>query len=439
MKRFFDILMQSFPTLPHRRVGGSLVFILNSALAGRSLFSFNFSFFTFNISLFTLLAVTGCIEPPLNLPVQEVKIEMSIETEVMAEVWNLDVDWQTYWYYDWDEYDLKNWGDISYPEPKSYEVRRYFLGAEPGALHTQVDSFAIYEPHFRRAYQFGYYDMLLWSHIDNETHTQVVLFDESDLNNVHASTTYSHGMRRVATRTASSSFSVLSSADDGSTQVTALFNQPEVFYATIASDVHISPNKEDYDYYDEKERCWVKKLNCVLTPRVYIYLVQVIVRNNQSGRIKDVSGDNALSNMAAGTSVNTGHTWNMPAVVYFGSRMKHDMQFEGETVDVIGAKLTTFGLCDMPAYHKGLEPTYTGSRTDLNNDLYIDITRGNGAKQTLQIDVTKQVRSQSHGGVITVVIDANELPDVTPDDPGSGSLFVPTVDDYEEVIYDIIM
>lgn len=386
------------------------------------------------------LLISSCIEPPLHLPAQEVLVEGPVVETELEVVWHVDVDWQKDWYYGWDEDDIKYWKDsIGYTMPTNYEVRRYYQANNPGAPHTNVDPFTIYSTKFRRTYDFGYYDMLLWSNIDSEEHTQVLLIDEDDLDEVHATTTVTHGMNRVVTRSQNDYFNVVAGINAGNSQITGLFNQPEIFYAAYPRDIYISPYIQDYDYYDEVEKCWVKKLNCTLVPRVFIYLVQVILRNNQSGRIKDVAGDNALSNLSAGTSVNDGHTWNLPGVVYFKSRMKHNMDYKGETVDIVGAKLTTFGLCDLPPYEKWTGPEYTGSRTDLRNDLYVGLTFNNGATQTLQIDVTDQVRHQSHGGIITVVIDAKDIPDPPGPDPGSGTLFVPTVEDYDEVIYDIVM
>lgn len=383
------------------------------------------------------LLFASCIEPPLKLPAEDVIVDMPLVQTDMNLVWNLDIDWDTQWHYGWDSIDIKNWGSIDYPEPTNYEVRRYFLGSNPGATHSVVDSLTIYGTSFRRTYEFGYYDMLLWSNIDFDP--QVLVIDESDLNEVHATTTVTHGMMKLATRAEANSFNVVTGVDFNDSQVTGLFNNPEIFYAAYPRDVYISRYKEDYDYFDEKENCWVKKLNCVLTPRVYIYLVQVVLKNNRNGRIKDVSGDNALSNLSAGVSVNNGRTWNMPAVVYFETRMKHDIDYHGEKVDIVGGKLTTFGLCDMPSYEENKSPMYSGSRTDLKNDLYIDLSFSNGAKQTLQVDVTEQVRTQCHGGLITIVIDAKDIPDPPSPTPGSGSVFVPTVEDYEEIIYDIIM
>lgn len=387
----------------------------------------------------SMVGIVGCIEPPLNLAAEEVLVDMPIVMVNMNLVWNLDIDWDVHWHYGWDSDDVNTWGQIDYPEPTSYEIRRYFVGDTPRQKHTNVDPFTIYGKSFRRTYEFGYYDMLIWNNIDSEDDTQVLVIDESDLDEAHASTSISRGLTKVGTRSELSNFNVVSGVSSDNSQITGLFNQPEVFYAAYPRDVHISRSKEDYDYYDDVEQCWVKRLNCSLVPRVYIYLLQVIIKNNQSGRIKDVSGDNAISNMAAGTSVNYGRTWNMPAAVYFMSRMKHNMDYEGQNVDIIGGKFTTFGLCDMPPYEDDKNPMYSGSRTDLSNDLYIDLVFNNGAKQTLQIDITDQLRQQSHGGIISIVLDANDIPDPVSPEVGTGSLFVPTVEDYDEIIYDIIM
>ena len=394
--------------------------------------------------LFTLMATTGitsCIEPPLKLPAQEVLVDVPLVLVDLDVVWNLDIDWTTQWYYDWDERDKELWGEIAYPAPTNYEVRRYFLGSEKGAKHTNVDGFTIYGTHFRRTYEFGYYDMLLWSNIDSEDGTQVVTINENDLDEVTASTTVSRGMSRV-TRSIqlNPNTSVLTGAGtDASGVVTGLYNQPEVFYSAYPQDIYISRFQEDYDYYDEKEQCWVKHINTTLVPRVYIYLVQVVLLNN-NGKITGCTGDNAISNFASGTSVNTGHTWNKPVLVYFGTRFKKDMDVDGKKADIIGGKFTTYGLCDMPSYvDTRANSRYEGSRTDLKNYLYVDLTFSNGAQATLQADVTEQCQKQAHGGVITVVLDANDIEVPPAPESGSGSLFVPTVEDYDEIIYDIQM
>ena len=379
---------------------------------------------TLALTAATLSLPTACIEPPLHLPAEDVIIEMPIVIMDLEVVWNVDLDWKAQWHYGWDDMDEELFGPISYPLPTNYEVRRYFLGDEPQMPHTRegMDGFTIFSNSFRRTYNFGYYDILLWSNIDSPTHTQVVLINEDDVNEVTATTTATRGML----------------SEPQAEQVTGLYNQPEIFYSAYERDIYISRFKEDYDYFDEEHGVWVKQIKSNLTPLVYIYLVQVIVHNND-GRITGATGDAAVSAFASGTSVNTGHTNNRPCMVYFPMRMKRGINVNGENVDILGGKLTTYGLCDMEGWHRGTSADYTGSRTDLDNRLYFTLSFRNGTEKTYSFVVTDQCRQRAHGGVITVHINA---PDITPPDPqtpSSGDLFVPTLEGYDDISYDIIM
>lgn len=364
--------------------------------------------------------LTSCIEPPLKLPAQEILMDLPVVVADLEVVWNIDVDWNTEWHYGWDEVDQELWGDLSYPIPKSYEVRRYFLGEKPRVPHKEVDAFTIYANSFRRTYLFGYYDMLLWSNIESKDQTQVVLIDESNLDEVKASTTVTRAME-------------LPRAEG--VRATALYNQPEIFYSAYPRDLYISRNMEDYDYYNEEENVWVKQVNCQLEPLVYIYLVQIILRNND-GRVKGINGDCAISAFANGTSVNTAHTNNDPCMVYFNTRLKRNLQVKGETVDIIGGKLTTYGLCDMAGFSADSRAQYQGSRGELPNYLYYELIMANGSVKTLRADVTKQCQEQCHGGIITIELNCQDL-EVPGEDPGTGSVFRPIVEDYDELIYDI--
>lgn len=373
-------------------------------------------------AMLLLATITGslssCIQPPLRLPAQELKIDVEARVTNMELVWGIDVDWEKDWYYGWDDQDTKIFGPIGYPEPQSYEVRRYFLGEKPHVKHSQVDAFTIEDPHFRRNYMFGYYDILLWSNIRNAQDEQTVVIDEKDLDQVTASTTISRSIN-------------LKGADE---KPTALFNQPDVFYSTYPRDIYISRNTSDYDYYDENEKVWVKKIHSELTPLVYIYLVQIVVLNN-NGIVRGTNGNCAISAFAPGTVVNDGHTFYAPCLVYFGSRMKKDLDYNGKKVDIIGAKFTTYGLCDMEGYHFGASPQYSGSRADLPNYLYYDLELASGKVVSMNALITEQCQAQSHGGIITVVIDAKDIVD----SGGEGSAFNPTVDDYENLEFEIPM
>lgn len=379
------------------------------------------------IAAVAIAALThSCIKPPLVLPSEEVIIDLPIIVSDIEVVWNIDTDWKREWIYGWDDTDEMLWGSIGYFEPTNYEVRRYYLGGTAGAPHSadNVDGFTVFGTSFRRNYQFGYYDMLIWSNIDSPDGTQVLVVNDTDVNEVKATTTVTRGISRNT---------------DNRDQVTALFNQPEIFYSTYPRDIYISHDFDDYDYFDEENKCWVKHLKSELHPLVYIYLVQIVLHNND-GRVVGTSGDAAVSAFASSTSVNTGHTGYTPCIVYYGTRMKKGLSTaEGETVDVIGGKLTTFGLCDMDPYWTDGRAEYSGSRSDLQNYLYFTLRFSNETSKTMLLPVTDQCQRQSHGGVITVHVDCRNIDLPDPGDPGSGNLFVPTIEDYTDVNYDIPM
>lgn len=383
--------------------------------------------FSFLLTLSVAFQFTSCIEPPLHLPGQEVQILVpAVETELDV-VWNVEADWVTNWYYGWDLKDDSIWGHIGYGEPSTYQVRRYYTAEQPDARHTNVDAFSIRGNSFRRYFSFGYYDLLIWSDIDSKDGTQVLVIDEK-LDSVTATTTGTRGMSRAVSRL------VGNTEVSDTTSIIGLRNQPEIFYAAYPEDVYISSDLSDYEY-DPVENIYIKKIETQLRPLVYIYLVQIVLLNND-GRIKGINGNAALSSMASGTNLNTGHTNNHPTIIYFNTRLKRDKVVNGQPCDIIGGKLTTFGLCDMEPYTRA-GSIYHGSRGTLSNHLFFDLLFSNDGVKTYSVDVTDQCQSQAHGGVITVFIDCSQLTPPEGQQKTSGSLFVPTVEDYDEVFWEI--
>jgi len=371
-----------------------------------------------------LVGMNSCIEPPLHLPGQEIKVELEVAQTELHVVWDNDVQLDHEWYYGWDLKDDSIWGGIAYPMPKSYEVYRYYKGDNPMGMHTNVDVFTIDSTRFRRHFQFGYYDMLIYSNIDSKDGTQVLVLNESG-DSIIATTTGTRGLSR----------SILeASRGDGNDTPIGILNQPEIFFASYSENVYISPNLNDYEY-DPIENVYIKHLEAELRPLVYIYLVQFILTNNDDHRIKGINGNAAISSMASSTNVKTGHTGNKPTFVYFNTRMKEDVMVDGKRCDVFGGKLTTFGLCDNVPYTRS-GAHYGGSRGYLNNIVYYDLVWNNGQTVTYQADVTDQLQRQAHGGIITVKIDCSQL--TPPESELSGSsMFLPTIEDYDEVQWEI--
>lgn len=375
--------------------------------------------------LAAMIGLTSCIEPPLNLPGQELAVELQVAQTELNVIWDNDVQLDHEWYYGWDVKDDSIWGSIAYPIPTSYEVYRYYKGDNPQSMHSAVDMFTINTNRFRRYFQFGYYDMLLYSNIDSKDGTQVLVIKESG-DSVMATTTGTRGISR----------SILdASRANGDETPLGILNQPEIFYAAYTENVYISHNLNDYDY-DPVENVYIKHIETQLRPLVYIYLVQFILTNNEDGRIKGINGNAAISSMASSTNLKTGRTSNSPTLVYFNTRLKENIMVEGKPCDVFGGKLTTFGLCDNEPYTRS-GAAYRGTRSSLNNIVYFDLVWNNNQVKTYEADVTSQMQANAHGGVITIWIDCSKLTPPEDDSSGGGSLFIPTLEDYDEVQWEI--
>ena len=372
-----------------------------------------------------LIGLQGCIEPPLHLPGQETTIEMEVAQTELNLVWDNEIQLDHEWYYGWDIKDDSIWGGIAYPKPESYEVYRYYKGDNPNNKHVSVDMFTIDANRFRRYFQFGYYDMLLYSNVESKDGTQVLVITQSG-DSIMATTTGTRGISR----------SILdASRADGNESPLGMLNQPEIFFGAYSENVYVSPNIEDYEY-DPVENIYIKHIETELRPLVYIYLVQFVLLNNEDGRIKGINGNTAISSMASGTNVKTGHTSSTPSLVYFNTRMKENIMVEGKRCNVFGGKLTTFGLCDNEPYSRsGSE--YRGGRADLKNKVYFDLVWNNGQVKTYEADVTSQMQANSHGGVITVWVDCGQFTQPEGGQETGGSLFIPTIEDYDEVQWNV--
>ena len=178
-----------------------------------------------------------------------------------------------------------------------------------------------------------------------------------------------------------------------------------------------------------------------LQPLSYIYLPQLILHhNNVNGRkVTGVDGDGNLSGMARAVIMNTGVTTSDAITVNFSTRMKQDLTYkDGEQVDIVGAKLLTFGITNLnpgtldtrsydASYSKVLE-------ADKDNRHYLDmrLVFNNGADSTIVFDVTDEVRRLFKGGVITVELDMDTVPIPNRGGGSGGSGMDAVVEDEEE-------
>ena len=165
--------------------------------------------------------------------------------------------------------------------------------------------------------------------------------------------------------------------------------------------------------YDQVHSAVVPSIEVLLRPLVFTYLV----RYEFSHGIEYVGiARGALSGMAESVFLHDGHTGKERATILYDCTV-HDWGIE--------AVVNSFGVPDYP------NSSY--SRTDGFFGLNLELRLKNGKLLTFDHDVTAQVASQPHGGVI--VVKGLEVSDEDGKESGSG--FDVTVDgwgDYEDVI-----
>lgn len=394
------------------------------------------------MTLVALFLLASCsIEPPLRLPAQNVALDrQAVEIRVEA-IWE-NPDWGYEFLYGWEQADVDLYGPAEYEDPKDFELRLYFLGENPDAEHTRVTPSLMRSNFYRSMFYYGYHDILMWSNIYTKDNTQSVLIDER-LDEVNAS----------VTRNSSAPALVSALQKHLAPNRAFMYNQPEIFYSAYYKNLHVTPNPDDYDYYDEQNQCYVKRCDLKGSPLVYIYLLQVVIRNNE-GRIKGINSGAVVSGVSDSVNVNYGNTSRNSSSLLFDLGVKrtkvvpegylnqHHSGFLSqcqlnETVDVLGGRFTTYGLCGMKGYLQEPSRFYNGTEPENKNLVAIDFTFKNDRDSIITFDLGDQMKNTCHGGVLTIEVDASDIP--LPTNPnggggGGGSGFDPYIENYGDTV-----
>ena len=320
-----------------------------------------------------------------ELPIIDLSLEMYWDYELS---YGVTYDWEAEWHYGWDEIDRELFGEIGYVQPQAFNLRRYFTEA-PNAAHTSVLSDYIRGTTFQESFSWGFWDLLIWNDITTIDGIRSILFDETTtLDYVKAYTNESMQPSRYH-----------------APRYTHSFYAPEPLFAAYSQAVEINPNLSGF-VYDDVRNVYVMKLNMALEPLTFIYLTQVILHNNK-GRIVEADGSANLSGMAQSVVLNTGRAGDEAITVNYNVRMKKDCQKDHETVDIVGGRLMTFGMCNTRA-----NALSRAEDLDDRQRHYMDVTLqfNNGMDSTFIFDVTQQVRNRYKGGVITVELDMDTIP-----------------------------
>lgn len=341
----------------------------------------------------------------INLPVVKLNLETYWDYQVAFEG---QYDWHNEWYYGWDETDQELFGPIGYMEPGSFQLRRYYTASTPAGPHNSVVANTVRGNSFKGRFNWGFWDVLVWSDITTSDGVQSLIFDEQST------------LERVTAYTNQT----MSPAFYQAPRYTHSFYQPEDLFAAYDRSIEVNRDLRGFVYDPENDE-YVLRLNMTLQPITYIYLTQVILRHNRN-RIVSVDGQANLSGFGRTTNINTGTADNDPVTVYYHTRFKPNCDMKGETVDIVGGRLMTFGIC-------GMNANQVRQREEVKDDVphFLDLTMqfNNGMDSTFVFDVTEQVRNRWKGGVITVELDMDTVP--VPSRSG-GSAFDAVVKDFED-------
>ncbi len=342
-------------------------------------------------------------EVATDLPIIELQLDVFWDYNTETEG---SYDWRSEWYYGWDDDDKTFFGEIGYTKPSSFQIRRYYTGNAAYGEHTSVLSDIIDGFSYSAPFDWGFWDMLAWNEITTSDGIQSLRLDEQ--------TTLDH----VTAYTGQTMNSVRYQAP----RYTRSFYQPEELFSAYTQAVEINKDLEGF-VYDETRNVWVKQLEMLLRPVTYIYLTQVIIHHN-NGRITGVDGNANLSGMARTVNINTGVTGSDAITVHYYVRFKKGCDMKGESVDIAGGRLMTFGMCN-------LDGTRATRAVEDGVRHYMDVNMqfNNGMDSTFVFDVTDQVRKRYKGGVLTVELDADTIKIPT---RKGGSGFDATVKDFED-------
>lgn len=328
---------------------------------------------------------------------------------------DLEYDWKAEWFYGWDESDMALFGPVGYTMPESFNIRRYHTNA-PNDRHAAVykeDGWS--GKYYRAAYEFGFWDILVWN--ENTAPVQGLIIDEDS--NPDAVVGYTNPVGYAA----------------ATRSVESTVYQPEALFSGYISDIEINSSYDGFEerfIEGEKNKVWYRKTDISLKPCTYIYLTQLILKNN-NGKIAAVDGSARLSGMARSVCLNTGVSGNDPVSVDYDVRLKKNCNMNGENVDIVGGRLLCFGMCNLNPNGistKSLQASSIVKSYDMSRH-YIDLQMqfNNGIDSTFVFDVTDQVQNRFKGGVLTLMLDMDT---VAIPSRGGGSAFDAVIVDYED-------
>ncbi len=357
------------------------------------------------LAIAIMFGMTSCERKDLFLRVDRTQITVEISDIQLSVLWG--IDWETEWKYDWNE-SAVSFGTIGYTKPElikgtiynvdTYNHKRFssffkIFGAEGGRVSLTAGS--TYDMMF---YNFGTEYTSFYQSEDYETYT--------------ASTRMSSQSSWIRTRAESES-----SEMPDTTKTYIDYNQPDELFGSLITDLTINEDPSSYEkeYDADGNITYIYRINAPLRPYSFIYLYQIIVLNNADEKGDRIIGSKGLTvtGLSQGVEMFSRKTFNNTISISTEDvkpMQNHDIVLNGQNtnVDIMAARILTWGL---PGINP-LENTKAGTKAvEIDqNFIGIGLTLRNGYTYTVTRDITEQMHQKPTGGVITIYIDANEIP-----------------------------
>lgn len=384
------------------------------------------------LSMF-LLINSACERKDLFLRVDQTQIQVELFDISLDLLWG--IDWQAEWQYSWNE-SISTYGQIGYSQPEL--IKGTIYNVDPATNKRFSSFFKIFDKDGGRLSLTAgsRYDMMFYNF-----GTEWTSFHQSeDFETYTASTRASSNSSWIRTR-AENEFSEMPS-DKSYID----YNQPDELFGTLVTGLEINEDPSSYETeYDEDGNIrYVYKIDANLRPYSFIYLFQIIVLNNNDGKGNRVTGARGLTatGLSQGVDLFSRKTFN--STISITSEDIKPMQnhsnvrlADGSTVenaDIMASRMLTWGL-------PGINPLEnTKARTRAveydQNYLGIGLTLRNGYTFTITQNITDQMHEKPAGGVITIYIDANDIPEdlLEKKQQTSGGGFNASVTDWENEI-----
>ena len=355
-----------------------------------------------------LLFGNSCERKTLYLRVDQTEISVEMYDIRLDLLWG--IDWEAQWQYTWNE-TAPEFGTIGYTKPDLIKGTIYNVDRYTGRRYSSF--FKIFDSNGGRVSLTAgsVYDMMFYNFGTEYTS----FYQSEDYETYTASTRVSSQTSWVRTRAENEQ-----SEMPDTTKAYTDYNQPDELFGALASNLQISEDPSTYEkeYDINGNLSYIYKVDAALRPYSFIYMYQIVILNNadeQGDRIIGAKGI-TVTGLAQGVELFTRRTFNNTISISTDEvkpLQNHDdvVLEDGSTVDnadILAARILTWGLPGIVP----LDNTKAGTKAvELDqNFIGVGLTLRNNYTHTVTRDITEQMHQKPTGGVITIYIDANSIP-----------------------------